>query len=71
MFDRNKSKSCADAINEKMRSYGLTLDDVATVGWEPGLRCPIKIEKCRRVARIWELMARLNLTFANLEANFG
>jgi hypothetical protein len=70
MLKRNKSTGCADAIIERTRSYGLTLDDVATVGWEPGLKCHVKIERCRRVARIWEMMAAANLTFAKLEANF-
>ena len=71
MLMKTKPSSTAGEIHTLMKRHSVTLDDVATVGWEPGLKCHVKIERCRRVARIWEMMAAANLTFAKLEANFG
>jgi hypothetical protein len=61
-------------VSDFLHRHGLALDDLVNVGWEPRFRLNPKslaAEKCRRVARCWELMARLGVKFVDLEKSTG
>ena len=55
-----------------MKKHGLTLEDLIEIGGED-LKSPNpkKVEKAKRVEKCWALMARLSVSYANLEAVTG
>ena len=63
-----KSRQAAAEILDFMRRNHLVLEDLIQVGGEDfSSASPKRIEKARRVAKCWELLARLSVKFADLE----
>ena len=55
-------------ILDFMRKRGLTLNDLIQTQYEDPKKSDLKrVEKSRRVAKYWDLMARLSVKFADLE----
>jgi hypothetical protein len=63
--ERKQREGAVSAIFDLMRKYGLALDDLIQIGGESD---PKRAEKVRRVSKCWDLMARLSVKFADLEA---
>jgi len=65
--DRERAAAAAQVV-EFIRKKKLTLDDLIDVGGaELKSPDPKRAEKARRVSTCWELMARVNLKYRNLE----
>jgi len=64
-----KPRQAVVEIFDFMRKRGLTLNDLIQIGGEDFRSpSPMRKEKARRVSKCWELMARLSVKFADLEA---
>ena len=65
---QQKPSAAVVEILDFMHTRGLTLDDLIQTQYEdPKKSGPKRVEKSRRVAKYWDLMARLSVKFADLE----